>query len=306
MSALLKSASITEQILAARTLSCIRRTPVIESLLDVADHPNITLRTIAIETLGSFHDARITPVLIAATQDEPAVSKEAIRALSRRRDLLESVDLIGPLSLTLQSADMRIAQESAIALGRLGTPSAIAPLAALLSRPSPTPVKIIAARALGWIGTPPAMEALAEAFDYGPPIVLPAVQQEIAQSLSQAQAPQIKHIASPPLIDWLKAFSPAASSAEADDDVTETPATSEMFALKQTVISALSRLGDCSAIDSLVRSLADPDPRIRMHILSALKQIDPRAAQDKIKAYLTNPELSPYRRQLVEASLSAW
>ena len=304
LSALLQKTDLSQKILAARTLSRIRRTAVIEPLLSIANHPDTTLRAIALEALGSFHDPRITPVLITATEDEPAISKEAIRALSRRSDLLGKTDLVSPLSCTLRSDDLTVARESAIALGRLGTPDAVFALSTLLSRPRPTAIKVAAARALGWIGTVPAVEALAEAFSYGPPVIMPDTQQEIARSLSQVQADGLKAIACEPLVCWLSDCPETKPEASA----TQTPVKAhiETFALKQTIISALSRLKDSIALDSLVQSLVDPDPRIRMHVLSALKQIDPRAAQAKIQHYLTNSELSSQQRQLIKASLSAW
>ena len=305
LAALLQSPDLAQQQLAARTLSRIRRTAVIEPLLGIANHADTTLRAIALEALGSFHDPRITPVLISATEDDPAISKEAIRALSRRSDLLEKTDLVSPLSRTLRSADLTVAKESAIALGRLGTPDAVCALSTLLSRPRPTAIKVAAARALGWIGTAPAVEALAEAFSYGPPVIMPDTQQEIARSLSQVQADGLKAIACEPLVCWLSdCLKPQPQLSASQTPVHQ--AHIETFALKQTIISALSRLKDSIALDSLVRSLVDPDPRIRVHVLSALKQIDPRAAQTKIQNYLTSSDLSSQQRQLIKASLSAW
>lgn len=279
LSALIASPDLAQKILAAKALAHIRRTPVIEPLLSIAHHPDTTLRAIALEALGSFHDPRITPVLIAATEDEPAISQEAIRALGRRRDLLENqesestVDLIGSLSHTLQSPYVEAAKESAIALGRLGTPDAVLSLSHLLSQPSPTAVKIAAVRALGWIGTLAAIQALTKAFSDTPPMIMPTVQQEIARSLGQTSSPALKPTAAQPLIDWLKSLQiqphPSGHLSEA------IPTDPFIVSLEQTAILAISRLGSTDAIESLTALLNDSNAHIRMHALSALEQIDP-------------------------------
>lgn len=284
LSALLNSADLTQKILAARALAHIRRTPVIEPLLSVANHPDTTLRAIALEALGSFHDPRIAPVLIAATADEPAISQEAIRSLGRRRDLLEqphassaeprvALDLIGPLSDSLKSPHPEVAKESAIALGRLGTPDAIRALSNLLNQPSPTPVKTAAVRALGWIGTPSAVAALAEAFSSTAPIIMPTVQQEIARSLGQTHPPALKSIAAKPLIDWLKSLQAQPNPAAHPSAATLTDPF--ITSLKQTVILSLSRLGITDAVEILAALLDDDDASVRIHALSAIEQLDP-------------------------------
>ena len=269
LSTRLKTPDLPQKILAARALSHIRRSSVITPLLSVATHPNSELRAIALETLGSFHDPRITPLLIAATEDEPIISKEAIRALGRRSDLLETTDLISPLTRTLSSPDESVAKESAIALGRLGSPAAISALANLLSQPRPTAIKVAAVRALGWSGTRMAIESMAEAFNDTVPVIMPEVKLEIARSLGQTYDDYLKAIAARPLITWLKnrAAHPSPSETNTAEQV--------ILQLKQTVILALSRLDATDAIEPLVASLDDTDTRVRMHALSALKQLDP-------------------------------
>ena len=265
----LNSSSTSQQILAAKALSRIRRTPVIEPLLGIANHPEPELRAIAIEALGSFHDPRITPILIAATQDEPTISKEAIRTLGRRSDLIATVDIIAPLSQALQSPSTAIAKESAIALGRLGTTAAVSSLAHLLSQPKPTPVKIAAVRALGWNRSRLAVEALAEAFGYNAIKLSLEAKLEIARSLGQVRADYLKPIAAEQLVHWLTALQDrrSHSSANAIDEFNNP--------LVQTVILSLARLGSTDAIEPLIKLLSDADARIRMHARSALRQIDP-------------------------------
>ncbi|MEM9090344.1 MAG: HEAT repeat domain-containing protein [Cyanobacteria bacterium P01_F01_bin.53] len=310
------NASQQQRILAARTLSHIRRSGTIEPLLSLATDSVPELRAIAIEALGSFHDARITPVLLAGLSDEPAMCIEAIRTLGRRRDLLATTDLIGPLSQCLQAPSKgnaqeqeTIAKESAIALGRLGTEAATQALGNILTQPVSTKAKVAAVRALGWMNTPTAVDYLVQAFDCKVPVVMPSVKEEIVRAIAQTQAAELKEPAATPLIAWLQAT--AALHDPAASQTSHTPETSlaadpETLTLKQTIISALARLGVTDALDSLIPLLSDPDSRIRMHVLSALKQIDPRAAQSKVQKYLDDTNISPQHRQQAAESLAAW
>lgn len=275
---------LERQILAASTLAKIRTSATITPLMSVADAADEGLRLIAIEALGSFHDPQVTPVLLAALNDVTPICIEAIRSLGRRQDLLTKIDLIGPLQGCLHHADAAVAQASAVALGRLGPEPAAIALGQALTEPLPAAVKVAAARALGWIDTPMATAMLSQAFDTAMPVVMPVVKQEIARSLGQTRSAALKAQAAQPLIAWLKSLSAERFiGAKADP---ETAPESDTFGLKQAAISAVARLGELAAVESLIPLLGDDDARIRMNALSALKQIDPRSARDKVLAYL--------------------
>ncbi len=299
---------LARRTLAARTLARIRRSATIVPLLSIANDEDPQLRLVAVEALGSFHDPQITPVLLASLGDVSPICIEAVRALGRRIDLLDTVDLIGPLQRCLYHVDAAIARESAVALGRLGGGAAVTALGGSLTQPLPTAVKIAVVRALGWMDTPAAVTYLTLAFSGAVPVIMPAVQQEIARSLGQTRTAILKPKAAQPLLDWLQAHNLTNPAVEASDraDEANLPENPEGFALKQTVISSLARLSARAALDSLIPLLGDPDSRIRMHALSALKQIDPRAAQTKIQQYVADENTSPLRRQQVAESLSAW
>ena len=288
----------TQRILAARTLSHIRRSAIIEPLLSITEDTNLELRAIALEALGSFHDPRITPVLLTALQDKPAICIEAVRTLGRRSDLLATTDLIAPLQQCLLSEDETVACESAIALGRLGTEAAITALGKHLLQPLSTPVKIAIVQALGWLNVESAVVYLASAFTAPVPMIMPAVKKAIAGALGQTRLSALQTIAARPLIDWL-------SSSQTSTALYPDP-TLETLLLTQTVLSALARLGVSDALEWLVPILSHPDPRLRMHALNALKQIDPRASQEQAQSYLQRSELSPVKKQYVSEALAAW
>ncbi|MGB3300247.1 MAG: HEAT repeat domain-containing protein [Phormidesmis sp.] len=295
---LLNSDLSQQKILAARTLAKIRRSAVIEPLLGIVEDPSEALRAIAIEALGSFHDPRVTPVLLNALNDEPPIAVEAVRALGRRFDLLATTDLMARLHCCLQGAEVTVACESAIALGRLGGRSgqhaakefAAESLGKFLMQPAASRTKVAAVRALGWLETPTATLHLTTAFARPFPLIMPEVRQEIGRSLGQTRSTTLKPIAAQPLINWLQ----------------KQNANLDALSLKQTVISALARLGAVDAIDSLIPLLADADARIKMNALSALKQIDPKAAQAKIQNYLLNEAVSRPLKADITDTLKAW
>jgi HEAT repeat protein len=281
---------LSRRVLAARALAQIRRSATIEPLLSVAADSDPQIRAIALEALGSFHDARITPVLLAALEDISTICIETLRTLGRRTDLLATTDLISPLQRCLRSNDWAVAQESAVALGRLGGEAAAQALATVLAEPTATPVKIAIARALGWLNLPTAVKALATAFDCDLPWVMPALRQEIARSLGQTRASELKAQAIQPLLNWIQA--PVASG--------------ERIATTQSVIAAIARIGTPATLDSLINLLSDSDSRIRLQALSALKQIDPQLAQAKIQRYLQSQQIAPHLRERARETFAAW
>jgi len=304
------TAFTTQRLLAARTLAHIRRAETIAPLISITQDPNPQLREIAVEALGSFHDRRITPVLLRALDDVPPICIEAIRTLGRRRDLLSTVDLVTPLSQCLRSENQLVGCESAIALGRLGSEAAITALGEHLTQPIATPVKLAIAQSLGWLNVAAAVIYLAEAFDRSTPVIMPTVKQAIAKALGQTREPSLKSIAAGPLVAWLNASQtepnqPLAPGEKPDLEANLVPDSPD-FLLMQTVLSAIARLDAVDALGSLIEVLSHPDLRLRIHALNALKQIDPRSAQSEIQAYLRREALSPAAKQNVVEALSAW
>lgn len=292
----LSAGSIDSRRLAACALARIRRSAVIDPLLSVVRDQDSELRLTAIEALGSFHDPSVTPVLIEALSDEDAIAIEAIQALGRRVDLLETYDLVELLQRCLLEGSEQVAKESAIALGRLGTEKSVSVLGLLLTQPMPTDVKLAAVRALSWINSESAIVHLSAAFDAQVPIVMPQVKQEIAKALGQVRSASHKPTAAEPLVSWLKQL----QSKLGEDDLHNS------FTLKQTVISSLTWLGAVSAIESLIPLLADADARIQMHVLNALRQIDPRDAKASVERYVELNALSESDKALFQTHLTHW
>ena len=304
---------IERRILAAKVLAYIRRGATIDPLLSVAKDDNAEIRAIAIEALGSFHDPRVTPILLDALESETdtqaSICVEAIRTLGRRSDLLPHTNLVDPLQQCLQHKDLQIAKESAIALGRLGTEDAVMALSHALTQPIATSVKAAIVRSLGWIATATAIQSLAFAFEQDALLIMPTIKPEIARALGQTHQPSLQSQAAQPLITWLERENSKLGAHLSTHSFAEPPASlsvEAVLALKQAVISALARLGQTEAIAALIPLLADSDLRIQMHAHSALHQIDSRAAKTQLQRYLSNEKLPTAHREKVEESLKGW
>jgi len=48
--------------------------------------------------------------------------------------------------------------------------------------------------------------------------------------------------------------------------------------VKQAIALSLGQLGDMQAIDPLIQLLADADAGVKLHVITALKQLAPQAA----------------------------
>ncbi len=87
------------------------------------DDSDSGVRAAVIEALGSFHDPRIPPVLIQALKDPAAMVRQAaVIGLSVRTELVPELDLVNRFTEHLWDLNVQVCQQSAIALGRIGTP----------------------------------------------------------------------------------------------------------------------------------------------------------------------------------------
>jgi HEAT repeat protein len=272
---------------AVQALAQIRQQAVIEPLLSVINDADADLRRQTLEALGSFHDARVTPLLLAALGDPASsVRQEAIQTLGRRPDLRQSHQLVAHLQNCLWDINLSVCQTTVVALGRLGGPESVPPLQRLMqSEATPDELKQAAVRALSWIPHEAALQALCES------LALPSerVRHEIILALGYLAAP------------WQQPAAAQLMALLAHPDLSEWPGE-----MKQAIACSLAKLNATDAFDALVGLLADPDPRVRLHTLSALKQLAPANARQRLQqslAALTLPELL---RAGIRDSLEAW
>lgn len=277
---------------ATAALAQIRRTETIPPLLSVVGDSKVAVRVAAIEALSSFHDSRIPPVLVSALKDPAtAVRKEAVRALGVRAYLDAELDLVNLLKPLLWDIRLEVCQSAAIALGRLKTDAAAAALFELLRSPTtPIQLQIETVRALSWMETATALAYLhqtliAELNNTNYPVC-----QEIVTVLGRVEKPELKATTAEIAIDLLASSHPAVQSA----------------GIKQSLALGLGKLGDMRALDVLIKLLADPDNSVRLHSLSALKQLDGGEARQKLESLVKQDNLELGLKEGIAIALQEW
>ena len=243
------------RLFAVRSLAHIRTIETIPPLLEATQDPKSEIRAIAIEALGSFHTDPIPSILIAALEDTSSlVRKEAVTALGFRQDMATQLNLIDHLEPLLYDINMSVCRQTAIALGRMHhQQSAKALFKVLQSSHTPLDLKLIIVRALGWSEIELALDYLQQTLPQAEKLVC----QEIITVLGRVLEPKLKIKATEILIDF--AYS-------------ETKKMSE-YQLKAVLATSLGELGQTIAQDTVRELEQDPEPKVRLHAIAALKKL---------------------------------
>ncbi|MEM9979452.1 MAG: HEAT repeat domain-containing protein [Cyanobacteria bacterium P01_D01_bin.2] len=288
-----------QRLLAAKALNQVRSSGVIPAMISIATDGDERVRYYAIDALGSFHSDAVTPVLLAALSDpDRAVRKAAVMALGRRRDLPASHQLSQRLQPLLWDIDLAVSTQTALALGRLGADDTITALEqVLLSEHTPVVLRIDTVRALAWWCDRPdslsanrvdrAFTLLAQALGQfspspdtpgavGPmdPAVLVAIVRVLGNIRCEAMAPKASQI----LIEQLQRPSP--------------------LAVTQAVIMALANLGQPQTFDVLLPLLTYPADAVAIHVIAALKRLDPEHSLGRVTTYLSS--VSPCQSDILK------
>lgn len=270
------------RLLAVQTLGQIRHSETVPFLLKVAQDPDAQVRAIAIESLSSFHSADITQALIQALKDlSPVVRRSAVTGLSF---CTEKIDLVSHLRPMLRDFNLDVCCQSAIALSKTNHPEAATALFEVLQSPhTPEKLAIESVRALSWMTCPAALQFLHRAI-----LELPlseAVQLEAIQALGRID--QAKSQATQILLNILH----------------HPPLKSPL--LRQAIATALGQLGDAIALTPLIQMLADSDVGVRLHVVAALKSLNPQQAREQLER-LSNTEIDADLRQGIAIALQEW
>jgi HEAT repeat protein len=252
ISALTDLLGTADRLVAVRILAQIRHSQTIEPLLQVVDDLDPQIRTLSIEALGSFHDARIPPILLAKLTDVVAsVRTAAVVALSLRSDLAAELDLLKRLRPLLFDLDLAVCEATAIGLARLPDPAVVGILTeVLLSTNTPNQLRSPIILSLGWIGTRAAIDSLMAMLNLSTELA-PA----ILTSISKTEREQV--YASEILVGYLRQnqVHPAI--------------------VKQEIAAALGNLGNPQTVPDLIPLLADPDDRVKLYTITAISKLTP-------------------------------
>ena len=67
--------------------------------------------------------------------------------------------------------------------------------------------------------------------------------------------------------------------------------------VKQAIALSLGQLSELRAIDALIQLLADPDARVKLHVIRALKNLGSEAAHWQLQQLATKEVLAPDLKQ---------
>lgn len=276
------------RLLAVQALTQIRHSATIAPLLTVVQDEDSTIRAMAIEALSSFHDPQVPPILIQALTDLAATVRcAAIAGLAVRTDLTEALDLVNLLVDRLWDLNISVCQQAAIALGRIGTESAVDALSrAIAATNTPETLQIEIVRSLARIGTSPAFNALQNLLE-NPSRQATQVDQEIAIALGRWADPTLKNSAAQVLAQSLIKF--------AQDPP-----------IQQAVALALGQLQQPAAVEPLIQLLASQDAGVRLHAIAALKQIQPQQTHQYLETLQPSQDISPELRHGIAIALQEW
>ena len=241
------------RLLAVQALYYIRTAQTITPLLQIATDLDPQLRAIAVKALGSFHDRRIPPVLIAALEDRNSgVRKEAAIALGFRSDLCQELSLITHLQPLLWDLDLEVCRQAAIALGRMKHEAATTALFEVLrAETTPISLKSDLIKALGWSELSLGISYLQQALDTAEP----QTSQEIVTVLGRINPPELKPQAAQVLINFGQNHQLVSSG------------------IKQALATSLGELRYNSAQQILTKLAQDSDRKVQLSAQAALRKL---------------------------------
>lgn len=261
----------SDRHIAVATLAQIRHSQTIEPLIQVIDDPDPQIRRQIVEALGSFHDPRIPPLLLAKLTDVAAtVRQAAVTALCLRSDLAAELNLIQHLRPLLFDLNLAVCQATALGLARLTNGAApsignallvedqtvVEVLTEVLRLPqTPDQLKSAIILALGWIGTRQAIDSLMAAIPTTDPNLTPEI------VIAIGKTPQERIYASQILIDYLHSASHAQKL--------------HPSIVKQEIATALGNLGHSQIVTDLIPLLGDLDDRVKLHTITAISKLSP-------------------------------
>ena len=242
-------------LIATRALAQIRRPEVIEPLLTVVQHPDVTVRAIAIEALGSFHQRRIIPILITALEDLGApVRKEAAIALGFRADVAETWDLLTHLQPLLYDFNLEVCQQAAIAISKLKSEEAELALFKVLRSPhTPIPLQLTLIQALTRKQSSSSLQYLHQALSH----VSPEGILEIIRTIGRVETVSLQAEAANILLDF---YNSGHSSLEKNQ-------------IKQALAHSWGQLRKKDPVEVLEKLAQDRDRGVRLHASAALKYL---------------------------------
>jgi HEAT repeat protein len=241
------------RLLALKALAQIPHPDTLDPFCAATNDPSPAIRAIAITALGNVSRDDLMPIFLQALQDpDPKVRQAAVTALGVRNSA--RWQLVPHLTPLLADPFSTVAEQAAIALGRIGTIEAADALFPVLkSLATPPSLKLTLVRSLGWMTHPKALHYLGIALHWcDHPICI-----AIIQALATQEQPELRAIATQILLEFL-----TAAQHHSQDP-----------AIRQQTALALGELGDPTALSYLETLAQDPNLQIRLHAQAALRKV---------------------------------
>lgn len=240
---------------AVRALANLRTPETIAPLMQVVDDANPEIRRTAVEALSSFRDPQVVSILVKALQDtHPQVRQEAVIACGTRGQDQDPETVVSALIPLLYDLNLDICGHCAIALGKLGTATAIQALAkGLNSTLTPFPLQQKIIRSLSYQENEQTLSVLIDSL-WRQPL---AVQREIITIVGRWGDPDSKSLLTTELMQFFQ----------------ESPEAQANPSLKQSLALTLGNLGVITAKPLLLHLKEDETPKVRLHAQAALKKL---------------------------------
>ena len=250
-----------------------------DSVVRIFRGKDLELRIRAAWNLGDANDPRAVELLVAALRDkEPRVRETAAIQLGRQKDTRAVSPLLNVLADKLK--DKGIRTEAARALGEIGDPRASKALLDALEDTEPDSPRHIAALALGHLRDRGAVAPL-----------LKVLTDKLEDECLRINA----------VIALGEIGDPRASKA-----LLEVLNSTEPYWLRRRAASALGRLRDRGAVQSLSRIFRDrgANSSLRIYCVNALSEIDPQAAVPPLLEVIENKDDDKWVRYIAATRLA--
>ncbi|MBD2328197.1 HEAT repeat domain-containing protein [Alkalinema sp. FACHB-956] len=274
-------------------LAQIRSPQSIPRLLTLADDTDAPVRASAIAALAMLQPPAILSRLVQALEDPAVGVRRAALVGLTFSNLTDQPTIVAQIQPRLWDVDIQVCCQAAICLGRIGSPAAVTVLrSALQSSVLPDPFALELVRSLIWIATEPALDAILQALDRG--TLSASVAQETITLLGRLESPTLKPQVAQWLIERLHQQEGTAPMAEPPHPRFDS----------QGMISALGQLQEPIVIDGLIPLLAQADPKLRLHLVAALRRFD--GVYARLQTLASQPSSEANLKQGLSIALKEW
>jgi len=283
------------RLLAIRTLAQIQHPEVVEVLLTLTSDPLATVRSTAIDALSRFTSPAILEALLVALHDpESSVRRSAVSAIGFQAQSLDpdfheepvSAEkhslLVKALQPLLWDVNLEVCCQTALTLGRIGTPDAIAELCSVLQSHSTPLLQQAIIRAIGWIETPETVIRLQQVM-FNCMTLAEESQLEMITVLGRLRQTESSRIAIQTLLDLLRSHHSISQTSKGKQTIAHS--LGQLISVIRNIPSSHRESSDKQSdevITALIYLLEDSDSGVQLHVIAALKAFDDRSVNSKL------------------------